>query len=93
MTSIPEPIDKSGRRKAVVEEALKVFSSVMANPGVRLEDNFIEVGGDSLTALEIAERLAELMKVPVEPADLLEVEEIGTVIRKLLAIAENHGYS
>jgi len=56
------------------------WSRLLGVATVRVDDDFFALGGDSLAAVEMIERLAELLDVDVPVGDFLEQPTIATIV-------------
>jgi acyl carrier protein len=51
------------------------------------QDNFIDLGGDSLEALSIAVNIEKTFGVTIDPSELLEAPTVGATIEKVATMA------
>jgi len=75
--ALPAPIDLSSRpyvapRTAAEKRIAEIWSDVLKRDRVGAEDDFFELGGDSLLATEIALRMAEELGIDASLAELFE---------------------
>ncbi|MEU7575473.1 acyl carrier protein [Micromonospora sp. NPDC049240] len=74
------PIDDN--TDAVLATVLAAAAQVFGRQ-VHHEDNLFDLGGDSITAVELVMRLAEDLGVVVDTADLVEAPDFETFARHL----------
>lgn len=55
------------------------------------DDNFIDLGGDSLEALSVALSLEKSFGVTMDPSDVLEAPTLGATVEKVAALARRSG--
>jgi hypothetical protein len=67
-----EPADRPGF--AVVGQ---VIAEVLGVAGVAATDNFLDLGGNSILAVQIASRIGTRLAVDVEPAELLLTDTLA----------------
>jgi acyl carrier protein len=60
------------KRSEIEREILNIWSAVIGNEGIGSNDNFFEVGGSSLHALEIVELIDKKFSVTFTVVDLFE---------------------
>lgn len=66
------------------EEAIAdVWAEVLGTPRVRRDDNFFEVGGDSLLLIRVLWRLQERIGPHVQMADLFQHRTLAALARRL----------
>ncbi len=72
-----------------VSTALRViWRDVLGVPDVSPADSFIDLGGNSILAIQVASRLGQALTVRVEPGDVLLADsfaELNTVLRQKLS--------
>ncbi len=75
----------SSRRPLATTEKLiaEVFGAVLGMPGVRAESDFFDLGGDSLSAVEVVTRLGDELDCDVEVRDVLEHPTPSDLSRRL----------
>ncbi|MFJ1643366.1 amino acid adenylation domain-containing protein [Streptomyces sp. NPDC088256] len=56
-----------------------IWADVLGVANIRLDDNFFDLGGDSLCALRVAEA-AQSTGLPVNPTDVITAQTIGTLL-------------
>ncbi|MFT7839340.1 non-ribosomal peptide synthetase [Saccharothrix sp. BKS2] len=69
-TGEPAPISVAGQVELVWKDVLGV-------PAAAPRDNFFDVGGNSILAIQLASRLRERLAVDVEPTDVLLAESLA----------------
>jgi acyl carrier protein len=62
-----------------------VWRELLGVPAVRDEDNFFDLGGNSLLAVQIAARVTGRLGLAVEPADVLLAETFADLCAQLRA--------
>ncbi|MFI9379981.1 non-ribosomal peptide synthetase [Kutzneria sp. NPDC052558] len=62
---------------------LEICREVLRVPAVRPSDNFLDLGGNSLLAVQVATRIRHRLHVRVEPADVLLADSCGELARRL----------
>jgi amino acid adenylation domain-containing protein len=60
-----------------------VWRELLGVPAVRDEDNFFDLGGNSLLAVQIAARVTGRLGVDVEPADVLLADTFADLVARL----------
>src|SRR4029078_75318 len=76
-TGQAEPADEiAGRVGGVWRELLGV-------PAVRGGDNFLDLGGNSLLAVQVASRIRDRLAVEVEPAEVLTSDTFADLVDRL----------
>jgi amino acid adenylation domain-containing protein len=69
-------------------EALRqIWQDVLDVPSAAAEDNFLDLGGNSVMAMQVATRVRHRLDLPVEPADVLLADSLGDLVRQLGATA------
>ncbi|GLY70040.1 non-ribosomal peptide synthetase [Amycolatopsis taiwanensis] len=66
-----------------------VWREVLAVPSVGAGDNFLDLGGNSLLAVQVAVRLSERLAVEVEPADVLLADTFVGLVDQLRQAKEH----
>lgn len=61
--------------------ALALCAEVLDLPAVRREDNFLDLGGDSLSAIELATQLTDLLEREVVIDEFFECANFEEVFR------------
>jgi acyl-CoA synthetase (AMP-forming)/AMP-acid ligase II/NAD(P)-dependent dehydrogenase (short-subunit alcohol dehydrogenase family)/acyl carrier protein len=77
-------------RNETEEQIVRIWREVLAVSNVSMDDKFFELGGDSLLALRVANRMREILGVSVSLRDLFEMPTIAACAA---AIAERRGES
>jgi amino acid adenylation domain-containing protein len=73
-------IGNAGAPDETVEEVVaRKFAQALDHPHIRRDDDFFELGGDSLATVEIAVWLGEHFGIPLEPTALFEFPTIRTL--------------
>lgn len=70
-------------RDEVSPAVLDVVKEVFGHP-VTEDDNFFDCGGDSVTAVDLAERLEERFGVETDMFELLEADDFAGIVDLLL---------
>jgi len=93
--ALPKPVQEQEDRenyvapRTPVEEAqTRVWEEVLGNPRVGVEDNFFDLGGDSLMAMQILSRTEAGLGVELSLQDLIQaptVEQFATVLVERLS--------
>jgi acyl carrier protein len=69
-------------------QALSIIGEVMGLEKVHTDDNFIDLGGDSLTAVEVAAQLSVITGVAIEATELFETDTFGDLFQELASRIE-----
>ena len=72
----PERPAGSAPRSAMERTLVRVWEEVLDTPGVGLDDNFFEIGGNSLLLARMQERLREVVGRPVTVVDLFQFSTV-----------------
>lgn len=83
MNSLPNVSAKP--RNAIEKQLLSIWSDVLKHDNIALEDNFFEVGGDSLKMVKLQRQLARQIEKEISVADLFKynsIEALGQYINK-----------
>ncbi|WP_406171529.1 non-ribosomal peptide synthetase [Streptomyces sp. NBC_00996] len=75
-----EPDGESFGTDAVPGEVRRLWCEVLGVAGARLEDNFIESGGNSILAIQLSSRIGETTSVELSPADVLLAADLSDLI-------------
>jgi acyl carrier protein len=67
----------NNNNESILKRVVLVFSEQLNQPGVLPEDNFYELGGDSLTAMKIKNELEEQLSIKVSIESIMLTETIG----------------
>jgi len=78
----PQP-DVRHEPAQVGHDVLDIWRDVLGVPAVRLSDNFLDLGGNSLLAVQVATRIRHRLNVRVEPADVLLADSCEDLSRRL----------
>lgn len=73
---------------SVLASVLAAAAEVFGRP-VHPEDNFFDLGGDSITAVELVLRLTEELGLVADTADLVDAPDFGAFARDLGASAKH----
>jgi acyl carrier protein len=65
------------------EPLLAGIAAILGLPSVRDSDNFFDLGGDSLAAVEIVELLGQATGASIDPDMLFEARTFGELLQKL----------
>jgi len=76
-------------RTETEERIARIWREVLALSNVSVDDTFFELGGDSLLALRVANRLRELFSVRVSLRDLFEMPTIAGLARVITQRQDN----
>lgn len=68
---------------AIEEALLAIWTDVLQQSGIGVDDPFFDLGGDSLKAIRIVARVVERFAPDLSPADLLERSTIAALARKI----------
>jgi amino acid adenylation domain-containing protein len=89
------------RNLEVEEKIKKIWTAILLNNSLTVEDNFFSVGGHSLLAIEMATLLQDEFKIPLSIKDIFENPTILLIAQKitgplnkenkLLPVLENYG--
>ncbi|RSM91587.1 amino acid adenylation protein [Kibdelosporangium aridum] len=71
-------------RTGPIDEAVQaIWQEVLDVPRVVPDDNFLDLGGNSLTAVQIAARIRQRLDIAVEPAEILLADSLADFTRRL----------
>ena len=82
-TAVAAPVQHSAPRDAVELEVAKVFEEILGMERVALDDSFFDLGGSSLSSLNVILRLEQLFDCSLSSAILLEHPTVETLARAL----------
>jgi len=68
-----------------VDQCLAIAGQVLGR-AVRPGDGFFDLGGDSLKAIELIQRLEAYLGTEVDEADLLEAESLESFVRRTVGV-------
>jgi amino acid adenylation domain-containing protein len=72
-----EPPAEADAPDPVAGEVARIWRDVLGVRAVRPDDNFLDLGGNSILAIQVASRLRARLLVEVEPADVLLAETLA----------------
>ncbi|MFG2061020.1 non-ribosomal peptide synthetase [Micromonospora sp. NPDC048871] len=67
----------------VLQQVRVIWREVLGRPGVSPGDNFIDLGGNSILAVQVMSRLQQQLSVEVEAADVLLADSMADLARSL----------
>jgi acyl carrier protein len=67
---------------------LRVSEEVLERSEISLEDDFFDVGGDSITAMHLIGRLRNELDVPLRVRMLFEQPTFGALVERITALRE-----
>lgn len=67
----------NNNNESVLKRVVLVFSEQLNQPGVLPEDNFYDLGGDSLAAMKIKNELEDQLSIKVSIESIMLTETIG----------------
>jgi acyl carrier protein len=67
----------NNNNESILNRVVLVFSEQLNQPGVLPEDNFYDLGGDSLTAMKIKNELEDQLSIKVSIESIMLTETIG----------------
>ncbi|MCK6258797.1 phosphopantetheine-binding protein [Fictibacillus sp. KIGAM418] len=70
-------MNELNNNEGILKRVVLVFSEQLNQPGVLPEDNFYDLGGDSLTAMKIKNELEEQLSIKVSIESIMLTETIG----------------
>lgn len=70
---------------AILAGLRQIWADVLGQPEVRATDNFIDLGGNSILAIQTASRARENLAVEVEPTDVLLAESLTDLAARIRA--------
>ncbi|MDF9763866.1 amino acid adenylation domain-containing protein [Bacillus velezensis] len=73
----------TGDRRTILREVIRVISAQLAQPVILPEDNFIQLGGDSLTAMNLKIELESKLSITVSLESIMLTETIGEFANEL----------
>ena len=65
------------------EKVWKIWWDVFGNNDITADDNFFEIGGDSIKGMLIIRKLTEQLSRSIEPADFFEYQSIHEIAEKI----------
>jgi amino acid adenylation domain-containing protein len=81
----PAMIERAYRAPGAGEEELAaIFCDVLSMQRVGLDDDFFELGGDSLAAVELVGAIEEHFGVPLSPSTLVEAPTVAQLARRVV---------
>ena len=69
--------------KNITREVLNIFAEQLNQKIILPQDNFIDIGGDSLSAMQISLILTESLGVEISLQDIILSNEISEIIDKI----------
>lgn len=90
LAALPEygdlPIPPPGQTKTALEAIVsQIWGEVLRRRCVDVEDNFFEIGGDSLEAARIVARINLSLLTDLKPRDLFESPSVSALCRRLVS--------
>lgn len=77
-------------KRAVIESAVTaIWQSVLEAPNASAKDNFLDLGGNSLKAGEVAWRVREELGVDITLDVVLDTETLGDLVDTLASLSES----
>jgi amino acid adenylation domain-containing protein len=67
----------------LVDAVRQIWLDVLAVPDAGPGDNFLDLGGNSVTAVQVAARIQHHLDLPVEPADVLLADSLADLVHRL----------
>jgi amino acid adenylation domain-containing protein len=68
----------AGEKETIVMDAVgRIWAMVLGVPHVSPRDNFLDLGGNSVLAVQAASRISQHLAVRVEPGDIMLAETLG----------------
>ncbi|MGJ8585618.1 MAG: amino acid adenylation domain-containing protein [Marinosulfonomonas sp.] len=77
-----EPVEPSNNLEA---DLLAIWQSVLQEPNIGVDDNFYEIGGSSIAAIQIAAR-ARVENISLSPIDIFRFQSVSEIAAKLLEV-------
>jgi hypothetical protein len=69
---------EAGEKETIVMDAVgRILAMVLGVPHVSPRDNFLDLGGNSVLAVQAASRINQHLAVRVEPGDIMLAETLG----------------
>lgn len=68
---------KTNNNESILKKVVLVISEQLKQPGVQPEDNFYDLGGDSLAAIRIKNELEDQLSIKVSIESIMLSETIG----------------
>jgi len=65
------------------EELLRIWQEVLHRERIRIDDNFFEIGGDSLSAVQVISRVWERLGVEIHIDDVFEFPTLATLAKRI----------
>ena len=65
------------------EKVWKIWCDVFGNNDITADDNFFEIGGDSIKGMLIIRKLTEQLSRSIEPADFFEYQSIHEIAENI----------
>jgi acyl-CoA synthetase (AMP-forming)/AMP-acid ligase II len=82
-----EIADEASGEDSTLETVGDIWCDVLGVPRARATDNFIEVGGNSILALQVASRVSRRLAVELEPAEVLLAESLSDLVARVREVA------
>ena len=68
----------AGEKETIAMDAFgQIWAEVLGVPHVSPEDNFLDLGGNSVRAVQAASRISQRLSMRVEPGDIMLAETLG----------------
>jgi acyl transferase domain-containing protein len=77
------PVPPASGRPSVLDTVLTAFAQALGYPDIDPEDNFFDLGGDSLTATKLAAWAATTFHVPLAASDVLRSQTAAALVSLL----------
>jgi acyl carrier protein len=69
----------------VTRQVQEIWREVLGGRTVRPEDNFIDLGGNSILAVQVTSRLRQRLSLDVEAADVLLADSMADLVKSVRA--------
>jgi thioester reductase-like protein len=79
----PASTEQKGAAASLVDHLSHLFTEVLGVNDVRPEDDFVDLGGDSLSALDLSEAIKRDLSLEVSVSDILAMATPAVLARKL----------
>ena len=70
------------------QELLEIFQEILFEAEIGLEDDFYEMGGDSVSAMRIIAKIWEKFGIKISPSDVFENKSIRKLAKYIEGIGE-----
>jgi amino acid adenylation domain-containing protein len=75
--------------KIIEKRLTEIWKEFLGYDMISKDDNFFEIGGDSLTAMEVRKRINEIFNINIPVVDIFHYSTIGLLAKKLIKQEES----